>query len=323
LVTYLPDDQGVGRLSSRLAHPGEQMRVRVGRRPDRGVTQHLGHDRDVDPGGQHQRRPAVAQVVQADLPDSGFPGDLHELLGHVVRMPRVAVDVGEHQVVLGVRVTPLCPLAVLGEPVAQQGTERGLPEVDAAGLAVGGLRRAEQESAVDAAARLAGRVLVGLELGGHELLTDHEEPVLEVYVTPPQAQGLTAAEAGHRHQLEDDAERVRAGVVEEPAELLTGPGVDLRAMLLRDGGVGGRVVADQALPAGVAQRGGQYAVDPARGGGPDASCSVRCGDLAVHVGQVPGLQVPEPQVPDVGAYGVQPPAGVAERGRSVFGGLVP
>ncbi|MCP3769496.1 hypothetical protein NLY10_22830 [Streptomyces sp. MAR25Y5] len=91
------------------------------------MTEPLRHDRQVDAGGEHERRLTVAQVMQPHPAQSPTlfvgkvgvvlePGRVNEgteQLGDVVGAQRVAVLAGEHETVVGVRLAPLLPLGLL------------------------------------------------------------------------------------------------------------------------------------------------------------------------------------------------------------------
>ena len=80
---------------------------------------------------------------------------------------------------------------------------------------------------------------LGLEL--HDLLANHEVSVDQVDVVPPEPSGLTPSKTGHGDQLEDRRVRVGGCVVQEPAQLLGLPRVDLGTGLSWNDGVLGHV----------------------------------------------------------------------------------
>ncbi|KGH48255.1 hypothetical protein IN07_03370 [Modestobacter caceresii] len=145
----------------------------------------LGHHGHVDAAGEHQRRGAVPQVVETNLPQPGCLSEPLEGLGDLPRGQVGAVLPGEHPAAVGVATPPLQALGVLREPVGHQGADGALPDVDPTVLTGAGLGLALHDLAADL----------------DELRTDGDEAALEVDVGPTQRTGLPAAQAGERHDL--------------------------------------------------------------------------------------------------------------------------
>nr|WP_232796951.1 hypothetical protein [Blastococcus atacamensis] len=97
-----------------------QVAVGVDGDADRGVPQHLRHDRHRDAGGEHQRRGAVPEVVQPHPSQAGRLAEGHEAAGDVLRAERGTVLAGEDQAVVLVRRAPGLPVDVLPEAPLQQ-----------------------------------------------------------------------------------------------------------------------------------------------------------------------------------------------------------
>nr|WP_146146214.1 hypothetical protein [Geodermatophilus tzadiensis] len=125
-----------------------QVAVGVDRDADRRVPQHLRHDRHRDAGGEHQRRGAVAQVVQPDLAQARGLGQGDEAAGDVLRPQRGTVLPGEHQVMRLVGVAPALPIEVLAESDLQQRLDGALGQRHGR-LRRPGLGRRELQAAAD------------------------------------------------------------------------------------------------------------------------------------------------------------------------------
>ena len=111
-----------------------QVPVGVDGDADRGVPEHLGHDRHRDTGGQHQRRGTVPEVVQPDPAQSRVLGELTEATSDSIRAQRVPVLAGEHQAVLGVGIAPPLTFGVALQLTFQQGTDCTIGERHAGSL---------------------------------------------------------------------------------------------------------------------------------------------------------------------------------------------
>nr|WP_245816876.1 hypothetical protein [Geodermatophilus saharensis] len=234
-----------------------QVAVGVDRDADRGVPQHLRHDRHRDAGGEHQRRRAVAEVMQPDLAQARGLSQGDEATGDVLRPQRGAVLPGEHQVVRLVGVAPALPIEVLAESDLQQRLDGALGQRHGR-LRRPGLGRRELQAAAD---------------------VDHGLPdpcgaVGEVQVGPPQAQRLTATETAGGDDLEQRAEAVGLGVPEKRSELGRGPRAHLGPGTVRRGDVARDVERQPSGPHAVAERGPERRVDPPDGDRPAAVRSV-------------------------------------------------
>jgi hypothetical protein len=118
--------------------------------------------------------------------------------------------------------------------------------------------------------------------------------VVQVDVGPPQGARLATAQAGEGHDLEQGAQAVLAGVVEEGTQLGRLQGPDLARPAGSRGHVGGGVVADQSGAAGGGERRTQDGVDFALGG----LASAGGADRAQHLLDVGRAKVSEPHVAD-------------------------
>ncbi|MCX5271263.1 hypothetical protein OHB27_06280 [Streptomyces virginiae] len=242
----------------------------------------LRHDRHVDPGGEHQRRLPVPQVVQPHPPQPlALPvgqvcvvlepdgvDQVAEELGDVIRAQGIAVLMGEHEPVVPVRRLPLAALLVLPQLVTQERTDGQLVEVDDPILAACSLGSGEHQTDVSPFAVRArrGRHVPLLEPGHlHDLLPHDDHPPGEVDVVPSEPARLAAAQARSGDHLEERAEAVRADVVEEGAELGRLPRDDLGALRGRQLDVLRHVEGDELLLHCGRQGAAQRRVNPAHG----------------------------------------------------------
>ncbi|HET9254899.1 MAG TPA: hypothetical protein VFO16_06810 [Pseudonocardiaceae bacterium] len=60
------------------------------------MPQGLLHHLEIDPGGEHERRRSMAQVVQSHRRQVGRHGELVEVVGERGRVQRFPVLAGEH-----------------------------------------------------------------------------------------------------------------------------------------------------------------------------------------------------------------------------------
>nr|WP_233491103.1 hypothetical protein [Blastococcus sp. TBT05-19] len=164
--------------------------------------------------------------------------------------------------------------------MGEQGADGALPDVDAAVLAGLRLRLALDDLAADL----------------DELRADVDHALLEVDVGPAERARLAAAQAGERQHLEEGAEAVAGGVVEEGAELGRFPRANVRGAVAGEGDVGGGVVGHQPGPTGGGERGAQHGVDAADRRHPAAGGA----QVADQLLDVPRAEVAEPHVTDGG-----------------------
>ena len=166
-------------------HAGDHVGVLFERERQRLVAEALCDDLDRDPGLQGEGGMRVAQVVEADRPQRGLGDQPLEGLAEGVRVDRLAVLFGDHEVLVSVVGAPLGPLLVLALPaLAELGDGLGV-EIDHP-RAVALWRRVDD-----------------LVADGDQRLADRQALAVQVDGAPAQAEDLAAAHPGHRGRPPD------------------------------------------------------------------------------------------------------------------------
>nr|WP_235787006.1 hypothetical protein [Streptomyces mutabilis] len=197
-----------------------------------------------------------------------------------------------------VRLAPLLTLRLLPKLMREQRADHVVSQLDHAALAGLRLRVPEAHAQVPGlAVRARRRGLLPLLPPGllHHLPTHRQRAPDEVDVVPAQAQRLTAPQTRVRDHLEQAAEPVAADRVEEGAQLLTGPRLDLGFRGLRERRLPGDVERDQILLGRRLQRARQRRVNPTNG----RLRQLPVVDRGHHAVDVRGPEVPQAYVPHV------------------------
>ncbi|MDQ3423750.1 MAG: hypothetical protein M3510_10325 [Actinomycetota bacterium] len=85
------------------------------------MAEHLRHRGDLNTGGQPQGRGTVAEVVEADRPKPSGDCEPLERLRHIFGRQRLTALLREDKAPVDVRAPVFGPLAVLAQPMLEQG----------------------------------------------------------------------------------------------------------------------------------------------------------------------------------------------------------
>jgi hypothetical protein len=232
---------GAGRLSVQAR---EHVAVGVHGDGDGGVAQALADDLGRDASGQRRGRVAVSDVVEPDLGEAGRPGVLLEPSGEALRMDGLAIWPGEHQAgVLPARADCQPLLELPGAVLVERGDRRRIKRQRPAAL--GGLRLGDDNFVIDDYPRSAGRDTAGVQ----------------VHVSPAQPSDLAAAHAGGGEQQPSRVQRVIAHMLEEEAQLLWAPHMQLWCHALGQVSQDGNVAREVAPAHCVSECRMEHAVD--------------------------------------------------------------